>query len=58
MKVSVFLKLISLVEAGFNLYELAQEASAREAAGATDEDISKWIDGLFQKSFEELNETA
>ena len=57
MDVAILVKLVALVEAGFKLSAIAAQARAREAAGATPEDISKWIDGLYQKAYQDLNDT-
>lgn len=57
MNYSAVLQLIALVEAGLDLWQLIQDVRAKEAAGATPEEISKYIDDLYEQSYKELNET-
>jgi hypothetical protein len=57
MKASVFLKLLSLLQTGFDMMEIANEAKAKEAAGESQEQIYVWIDSIYEDAMREMNET-
>jgi hypothetical protein len=57
MNTGVLIKLLTLVEMGFELSVLKKQIQEKEASGATPGEITNYIDGLYEEAFKELTET-
>lgn len=57
MNTGVLIKLLTLVEMGMELAALKAQIQEKEAAGATAEEVTKFIDDLYEAAYKKLLET-
>ena len=57
MNTGVLIKLLTLVEMGMELAALKAQIQEKEAAGASNEEVTQFIDDLYESAYKKLLET-